>query len=101
MARDVFVRFKNMPRIPDIERSLLDYVSDGASVRWSRDRWMVDLPGVPEETPTRQPTRWIEVWVGSNCVDVMTRQADEFTNAIADGLAARLARWFDGLVEAG
>jgi hypothetical protein len=43
-----------------------------------------------------RPERFIEVYVADDNVDVMTRQADEFTNALAEGLASLIARKFKG-----
>ena len=47
--------------------------------------------------------RWIEVWPDPDCksVDVMTRQGDDVTHAMADGLARLLALTWTGKVESG
>lgn len=82
-------------------------------MRWSRDRWLVDLRGVNHRALARQRAifrrlnkvdrltpwpRWIEVWPSEKLlvVSVMTRQHDEYTNAVAEGLAALIARWWTG-----
>lgn len=40
--------------------------------------------------------RWIEVWLGDDCIDVMTRQADDFTWWIAYDIANKIARFWSG-----
>jgi len=40
------------------------------------------------------PERWIEVWPGDDCIDIMTRQSDKFTNSIARGIALTLALFY-------
>jgi hypothetical protein len=106
MARDRFVWFDapaptaTAPAADDLGDYLRLYVSDGGTVEWSRDRWMVTLPGTPRDLagrlgPEDMPEcRWFEVWRSDESVDVITRMADAFTNAVADGFAARVAeRW--------
>lgn len=44
--------------------------------------------------PVRPQTRCIELFPHDNSVDVITRLADEFTDALADGLARLLARYY-------
>jgi hypothetical protein len=43
--------------------------------------------------------RWFEVWVGQDCIDVITRMMDEVTNNIAQGFAKLCARWWEGEIE--
>lgn len=91
-----------------------DYVRGmGARVMFEGDRFYIALPGTqchplrrvadppPYEEPERE--RWIEVWKGRVgdrvIVDVMTRMADPVTNAIAEGLAGVIARWWRGTRE--
>lgn len=99
MPRDIIVLFEEMPPPGKIELSLRDFISEAGQVNWKRDRWIVDLPGKPEATSLTQPSRWLEVWIGQTCIDVMTRSADEFTNAVVTGFAQRIARQFGGKVE--
>lgn len=89
--------------VTDVGRALLRYLGGAMKLRRIRhgDRWIVELasktshafpvdPGVP---PNR-PVRAFEVYVGHHHIDVMTRQADEYTNAVADGFfRAYTRRW--------
>ncbi len=43
--------------------------------------------------------RWFEVFADSEQFDVITREMDEITNAIANGFAQLAARLWDGKVE--
>ena len=45
--------------------------------------------------------RSIEVFIHEDCVDVITRMADDFTSGVAARLAEVLARLFGGTVDAG
>lgn len=68
--------------------------------------WTVSLPGVGtdpfshlrragEEGPF-QKDRWFEVHLSDDNMDVITRSQDPFVNAIADGFADLICRWYDG-----
>jgi hypothetical protein len=99
MPRDMFVYFdRRMPGLATVGDSLKDYVSDCGDVAWSHDRWIAHLPGASEDTSIHRPNRWIEAYVGPDYVDVMTREQDEFVNAVAEGFVRRLARRFDGRI---
>lgn len=104
----------NLPTVADIGKVCEDFTLGIATrVSWDGGRWFIDLPGTcthplrrittppPYEEPDRN--RWIEVWMGivdgRVIVDVMTRQHDAVTNAIADGLAEVIARWWQGTRE--
>ena len=52
------------------------------------------------ETDQNEP-RTIEVFMHHHCIDVITRHADEFTNAVAHGFAALCARVWVGHLEEG
>lgn len=54
------------------------------------------IPGYPELSMRAVPgrARWVEVYVTPKFVWVTTRQADDFTSAVADGLAGLLRRYF-------
>ncbi len=70
--------------------------------------WIVLLPGSPSHPLSRiypemmqyQPPpgvdRCLEVCVADDCVDIITRQADDFTNALAEGLAEVMCRAWGG-----
>src|SRR5437667_6692563 len=103
MARDMIVNFQVMPHMDAIKDSLDGYLSDvGTESKWSRNRWFVTLPGKPESMrhrPAAHEERWFEVFIGTDSVDVITREADEFTNVVAEGFAKRIARMLDGKME--
>lgn len=115
MALDRFVRFDGPLPTRDAMQALLeDFFGDAAThVNWDRDRFFVELCGRPTAALRRQDgvpwfyaaaleearDRWIEVWLGRDCVDVMTRNADEYTNGCAAALAQIVARWFGGWEE--
>src|ERR1019366_9963794 len=83
-------------------------ISDNYSRKHERPWWIVLLPGTPsnplkrifpevfEHQPPGGKERWLEVVVDDGSVDVLTRQADDFTNALADGLAEVLCRGWSG-----
>lgn len=113
MSLDRTIRW-HPPSLPRPSRAkvgkvLRDFFSDAAKVRWSRDRFFCYLPGKGSSMFRRvggydmQPNekRWIEVWLGDGCIDVMTRQHDEFTNALAAGLARRIHGFWGGEMEDG
>jgi hypothetical protein len=123
MARDRFVRWPDgkRPQNDVIQKALEDYVRGLAEVEWVKDRWYVTLPGAPswsfqrvgpaeayqragwlelaKESNGSPRNRWIEVWPGDDCIDVMTRLMDDITNIIADGFATLMGRGFNGQVE--
>lgn len=123
MARDIFVRFNHdrKPTRQEVQYLLEDYFKGIATnVRWDSDRFFVSLPGTQTNALGRMPDahhlyrepdgkRWIEVWLADPdpayknqaVVDVMTRQADEVTNAMAEGVVEILARFWKGEVESG
>ena len=98
MAQDRFIYFSDVPKREYLERSLRDYFQTSAKVAWKSDRFFITFDSRSEGTPIHRDERWIEVWIGSDCVDVMTREQDEFVNAIAGGLAKRIARQFSGRI---
>lgn len=94
-----------------------------AKARWDQDRFFVELPGgwsaalrgvAPCRTAAQNQAakeqvggcRWIEVFIGmpqqhSAEMDVITRFADDYTNACAFGLAKVFALGWDGTLEMG
>lgn len=89
MALDRFVYWKKdeVPNGAQLHCMIEDYVRGlGAEVKWCLDRFFVTLPGVCSHPFEEDRERWIEVYVGEDHVDVITRSMDAVTNAIADGL---------------
>lgn len=109
MALDRFITNCDCRSKPkDVKIVLEDYFMGIATdVSFLDDRFYVSLPGKPTHPLGRilssipdepQPTRWIEVCLKPD-LDVITRQQDEITCAIAEGLARLLARWTGGTYE--
>jgi hypothetical protein len=94
-----------------------DYFGEVATeIKWDRDRFFVTLIGkwsMPlkrvvdadirrrfEAMAPEPPDdgRYLEVWLGDESMDVLTRRQDDFTHACQDGLAAVFARRWEGEV---
>lgn len=117
MALDRFVNWgDNHPTRDQIESVLTHYFGGAARVEWKIDRFFVWLPGNSSfpfvglgnrfeahevEKFAENPERLIEVWVDATgrVMDVITRQADHYTNGIAEQLAATFARYWGGVRE--
>lgn len=117
MACDRFIHFKKgeVPSKDDVKIVLEDYL--GAFMtknRWEAGRWIAQLVGnksypfqrlLPDsnralmyaETPKED--RWLEVYIDTDNIDVITRQADEVTMNIADGFAKLVVRYWKGKLE--
>jgi hypothetical protein len=102
MGLDRVVRYdKPLPK-KVVEQVVRDYFGGlPKDLHWEDDRWYVDLPGPtsaalrsvhPGLPPDEGRPRWIEVWRDSKTIYVMTRDMDEATNALAEGLADVLMR---------
>ena len=69
--------------------------SEKGSVHWALDK----------ESKDKCPTRWIEVYLHPATkedpvtIDILTRQMDDYTNAVADGLVKVFNRYWDGTRE--
>ncbi len=109
MSFDRFVYFeKSAPTQEDIQKVLGNFLGGVGTIEWKRDRFFVALPGTPtlasagfpEAIPygMRPEERWIEVWYKDNGLDVITRDQDDFTNALASALAEIFARFWKGKV---
>jgi len=111
MSYDRFIYFKKgkVPPRADVGKVLEDYL--GALLtrnRWKKDRWMAQLMG-SKSWPFRRvepaaqcpwsphsEDRWIEVYVDTNNIDVITRGQDELVNNVARGFAELVARYSRG-----
>jgi hypothetical protein len=111
MSRDLVICWHGQaPAKHEVQRVLENFFAgvqaDPVQWRQDRNRWFIHLPGKPSPAlrglaacaACRDDERWIEVWPGPTYLDVITRQQDEFTNALAEGLARLLARWFKGRI---
>ena len=69
----------------------------------NQHRWTIGIPGVgcnPNRIIAELPDpvssdRWFEVVLTDESLDVLTRMQDPFTNAIAEGFAEMIARWYE------
>lgn len=106
MACDRFVNWREeAPTKEQLHDFIEGFFGSIVSFKYEQDRLFVSLPGKPimpscygldpESLPEE---RWIEIWTSpkDGTLDVITRQADHFTNILADGLTDRLAAWFHG-----
>ncbi len=97
LSIDRFLYFKDTkPTKEEIEKEITDYFSGMTKPRRDSDRWIIFLDSRLKEhdSPGCQRDRWIEVWLTTRNIDVLTRRQDELTNVLADGLAKRfIRRW--------
>ena len=112
MANDHFVNWKDgkKPTKKAVERVIRQFFDSVATkIEWKTDRFFVDLigkyspplEGLPGYFPAAKGEgRYIEVWLGPDSLDVMTRQADDFTNVCAMGLAQIFSRFWEGELDA-
>lgn len=119
MACDRFVYWRKAapPTKEQVQFALEDYVRDLATtVEWSRDRFVVTLPGMGSHPASRitdldaerlmfmedrKNERWFEVYIDDDNIDVITRRADWVTNAIATEFARICAQFWQGDLEMG
>ena len=111
MASDRYIRWH--PRRPTpkkLDPVIRYFFGDGVHISYLHDHcWIIELPGKPQnrglpghQIPADelyQKRRCIEVHPGTKCVDVLTRRADPFVSAIADGLTVFIARALGGSIE--
>jgi hypothetical protein len=118
MATDRFVSFGAVrPTRAQIRRALVRYIGDPGAVKWSRasGRFVVTLPGEPRDAwvrplaypkarprPVMNEERWFEVFPGGEDAElsVITRSADDITNAVATGFARACVYAFGTVREA-
>jgi hypothetical protein len=106
MSQDRFIKYKENPKPEDVGKALEGYLNGAATVTWEGDRWFVFFPQKPSNpirdlNPSfyfvREGDRWFEVVCNPRCsFDVLTRQQDEFVNAVAEGFAEFCARYWGG-----
>jgi len=98
---------KERPTKEQLKNALEDYIGIPGAVSWddSGGRFLVDLPGTPGSPIKRllsnhqheyDGKRWFELYIADDNIDVITRQADEFTNTVAAGFAQFCKRFWDG-----
>lgn len=125
MGTDRFVYWnKRRPKREEVRLVITDYFGGFADdIQWDKHsasrgrflvklKWKVSNPLDNIEGAYKRPRfasdgryievtdeRFIEVFVDPRYVDVITRQADEATSALAEGLAAVFARFWKGRLE--
>lgn len=119
MAQDRFISFKDkVPTHDELVKVANDYGGGVGIIQQMKGGFIIKLPGRPS-SPFRRVSdigkhldrmseltkeRWIEVFTASlqkeddsaPCVDVITRQMDDWTNSLAEGLAVCIARFWKG-----
>lgn len=105
MARDRFIRFAEGlgPSNEKLQEELNKYFQESGKIEWFEKsyRFFVSLKSHTEPARWEHPgeERYIEIFRDVDYVDVITRMADDFTNAVANGCARRIARVFYGNLE--
>ncbi len=94
------------PKRAAVRAFLEDFIGDPTAVRWKGRRFFVDIPGKGSDALRRvaernapelyQARRWVEVWFERRSIEIMTRGHDQFTSAIAEGLADGIAGFWRG-----
>lgn len=112
MAHDRWVYWTSEPPSHDaLDRALRTYVGGAGEVEWNaaQSRWYATIEGGESPMQTGEAwdrpadparPRWFEVYYhpGPDAphVSVITRMCDQFTLAVAEGFAARVALQWDG-----
>lgn len=107
MACDRFIFFNKSPRPSSDNISMLlnNFMGCAGSITRESDRFLISLPGINTNAllnissvvkPSERTERYIEVIEGSDYWDIVTRQHDEFTNALAQELANIIAKYWNG-----
>lgn len=106
MARDRIAHLTTAsPTLTELREAATRYLGGCGTTETHNGFFCCVLPGAP--TPVFAQLyrdygheRWFEVWrveegEGKPFVNVITRQADEFTSAVADGFFAAAARYWE------
>ena len=113
MAQDFFITFLKGkgPTKKEVKLIVCNFFGDAAKIKYDVSTWLVSLAGKPtwvfegiEEDMMprmRNTERWIEVNGYGTRVSITTRRADEYTNALAEGLANVFTRYWEGELDDG
>lgn len=120
MSLDRILRWRSvrdMPEQAELQAFLEDFFGTrrAGEVRWEEmgSRFYITLPGKPKDPFARVPgsgprkplqkQRWLEVFVcqvgNTKYINVLTRQQDDYTHALAEGLVACMTRFWGGEIE--
>lgn len=114
MALDRFVVWTDqVPTQAQVEQVLINFFGGAATIEWKpeQQRFYCTLPGkntfpfkdlVPKDRSDRAQSkyeapfdvRFIEVFLGQDSLDIITRMQDEYTNAISQGLQSMFCRFW-------
>lgn len=104
MGLDRFIHFQKSPAWEDLCTTVLQYFGPETEITFNRPWITIKLHGQESfiahrdalQSQARQ--RGLEIHQNSKDrnIDVITRQADEFTNALAEGLAELIKRFYSG-----
>ena len=108
MARDRFIYWQRERR-PTVKEAAsvaanffgesiaTEVVADGQRITISIRGGSTDpYRGLGAKSMPIRPDRWIEVFLADDNLDVITREQDQLTNALADGLAMAYATFWHG-----
>jgi len=114
MAIDRFLYWKDPDKAPDLPTLLMvarDYLGDAAEELTLNNNRIIailigeprfPLRGLPEwakynQAAEQHDKRWFEIYVeGNEYIDIITRQADEFTSVVAEGFVELAKRCWGG-----
>ncbi len=119
MGMDRFIKWGKpqewgAPTVERLAQVARDYLGARWSVRITSPKWIVCETDEPSTAPLKsefspgsgvpawdEQTRGFEIFFPDSSVrtSVITRRADEFTNAVADGYTKCIARWWNGEIE--
>lgn len=101
MAYDRFIYWKDIkPSFEQLDTFIRDFFDIAGEVDFKDSAWVISLPGKPKN-PVFNGERCIEVFKHGNSIDVITRQQDNFTTCLANGLASCIARFFEAEIGEG
>lgn len=109
MSSDLFVYWHRRPARGELRKVLEDYLGSAAEITWSAGRLFASFSS-PSSYPLRRVSRhrslvhrreerWFEVFEHDNAVDVITREQDDFVQAVAAGFAQVCVHWLGGRLE--
>ncbi len=120
MALDRFVYWRGrIPKKEEIQTLLEDFIGGAGVVSLDKDRFFINLVGRKSYPLKRQAgisisrqklwvddeqdrkERWIEVFIAKDSIDIITREQDDLTNCLADGLRDICIRFFRAETEEG